>query len=122
MPKRAMRKAPTPEAALAPAPALPRSLLFDQDYWLMRCEGFTVRLDGRTAGVVEELRFASRLDRPDLLVVRRRRPPRRRLLVPTEDVEEIEPRARRILVRRLPESPAGPAGLLRRLLARRRSS
>ncbi len=118
MPKRAVRKTAT--APPAPAPALPRSLLFDRDYWLMRCEGFTVRLDGRTAGVVEELRFASRLDRPDVLVVRRRRLSRRRLLVPAGDVADIDPRGRQILVRRLPESTETTGGLLRRALSRLR--
>jgi hypothetical protein len=121
MPKRAVRTIATPQAGPGPAPALPRSLLFDRDYWLMRCEGFSVKVDGRTAGSVEELRFASRLDRPDLLVVRGRPPSRRRVLVSAADVEEIDPRQRRIVARRLAQEPSQPSGPLRRILAHLRN-
>ncbi len=82
----------------AVAPALPRSLLFDRDYWLMRCEGFTVTAGGRSLGRVEELRFGSRLDRPDSLVVRSRYLPRRRLVVSARDVDDIDPRRRLVSV------------------------
>ncbi len=81
--------------------AFPRSRAFDRDYWLMRCEGYRVQAGDARAGVVDEVRFGSRLDRPDLLAVRTGRLVRRVVLVPVEEVEEIDPHARLVRVRSL---------------------
>ena len=43
---------------------------FDSDYWLCRCEGFQVDSRHGPLGTVEEVRFHSRVDRPDWLAVR----------------------------------------------------
>jgi len=43
---------------------------FDSDYWLCRCEGFQVDFRHGLLGTVEEVRFHSRVDRPDWLAVR----------------------------------------------------
>jgi hypothetical protein len=48
----------------------PRPLGWDTDYWLCRCEGFAVEAPQGRLGIVEEVRFRSRLDRPDELLVR----------------------------------------------------
>jgi len=123
MAKGVARMSATSEESVSVTPALPRSLLFDRDYWLMRCEGFSVTVEGRPLGIVEELRFGSCLDRPDALVVRGRYLPRRRLFVLARDVEEIDPRRRVLLVRgasSLPRSRITWWEWLRRALARRR--
>ena len=52
-------------------PRSARRRAFDADYWLCRCEGF--RVDSTRhgpVGTVEEIRFHSRVDRPDWLAVR----------------------------------------------------
>jgi hypothetical protein len=64
----------------------------EPDYWLRRCEGFTVcSPPQRHVGLVEEVRYRSRIDRPDVLVVRTSPFRRRLVIVPVEEVEEILP-------------------------------
>jgi hypothetical protein len=77
----------------------PRALCFDRDYWLCRCDGFDVYRDGRWVGRVEELRFLSREDRPDWLMVRGRLFRRHPQAVTVDDVETIEPQAREVALR-----------------------
>lgn len=73
----------------------PRPVRFGADYWLSRCVGFRIDWpDGH--GTVEEVRFGSRHDRPDVLVVRTGRVRRRRLLVATDDVASLLPRERSV--------------------------
>ncbi len=84
---------------------------FDRDYWLCRCEGFRVEAPAGWVGTVVELRFGSRLDRPDLLVVRVGRFGRRLLLVSVVGVEEIRPREERLVLGLVPAA----SGLLPRL-------
>ncbi len=40
----------------------PRALAWDHDYWLCGCEGFTVDTATGRLGLVEAVRFGSRLD------------------------------------------------------------
>lgn len=62
----------------------------DRDYWLTRCDGFLVEApDGRAVGVVEGVRFGSRIDRPEQLEVAVGRVRRRLLLVSVDDVEYV---------------------------------
>jgi hypothetical protein len=70
-----------------------------RDYWLGRCAGFTVEADGRPCGRVEWVRYGSRVDRPDALVVRRGRLRRRLFVVRADDVLEIDPWLERVVVR-----------------------
>ena len=60
--------------AVATAPGAvrkaPSRITFDRNYWLCRCEGFRVDSRHGPLGTVEELRFHSRVDRPDWLAVR----------------------------------------------------
>lgn len=84
---------------------LPRTVRFDHDYWLGRCTGYRVETATGKLGTVESLRFDSRHDRPDFLVVRTRAFRPRYLAVPVDDVVEIVPGERRVLVRAAPEQP-----------------
>ena len=78
---------------------LPRTVRFGRDYWLGRCVGYRVDSPGGRVGLVESLRFDSRADRPDFLVVRTRSVRPRFLAVPVDDVEEIVPAERRLTLR-----------------------
>lgn len=78
-------------------PSWTRSTL-DREYWLSQCIGFTVDSDDGRIGVVEELRFLSRADRPDHLIVRGGRFGRRQLVVNESDIETIVPREKRIRI------------------------
>jgi len=68
--------------------------------------GFTVMsAERRRVGVVAWLRYSSRPDRPDALAVRTGlRQHRRVILIGIEDVQEVDPRTRRVILR-----PAVPA-------------
>ena len=77
----------------------PRPIVFDDDYWLCRCEGFRVYTSGRRVGVITELRFRSRLDRPDELVVRGGLLGNRVVVVAVDEVADVLPRQERIMLR-----------------------
>jgi hypothetical protein len=68
------------------------------DYWLTRCEGFTVRAGGRNLGVVERLGFAAVGARVDTLVVRKRH--RRSRALESGQVLAVVPARRLLLARR----------------------
>ena len=72
--------------------------------WLARCEGFgVVSPDGRI-GAVEEVRYgpSRRWDSPSELVVLAGRAGRRLLIVPTEDVADVDPERRLVVLRSTP--------------------
>src|SRR5262245_15771040 len=71
----------------------------NHDALLVRCEGFAVDSPVGLVGVVEGLRFDSRIDVPDFLEVRGGRLGRELLLVPVEAVQEVSPEEERVLVR-----------------------
>jgi hypothetical protein len=72
----------------------------DANHWLCQCEGFLVDGSAGTVGVVEDLIFDTRGDRPDLLVVRRGGRHRLRTVdVPVESVLDVRPDERRIILR-----------------------
>jgi hypothetical protein len=75
----------------------PRTTSFD--HWLCRCQGFRVSSPAGPVGVVEELRFLSRVDRPDALAARAGR---RLLIVPVEEVADLIPGEQRIVLRSAP--------------------
>jgi hypothetical protein len=72
------------------------------DYWLRRCEGFRVDSPDGRVGVVEEVRYVSRSDRPDVIVVRAGLFGRLRLLVPVGEIAKIVPDEERVALRRPP--------------------
>jgi hypothetical protein len=70
----------------------------DRNYWLARCEGFEVYAGRTRLGVVESLRFERHTDRPDSVVVRSGLLRLRRTVVAVDDVVEILPRRKRLLL------------------------
>ena len=93
-----------------------RTPAFDFDYRLCRCEGFRVDSPGGRVGIVEEVHFRSRIDRPDVLVVRTRLDGR--LLIRAEDVSEVSLRDERVVLLRAPQRDEKDlARLLRNCLA-----
>jgi hypothetical protein len=81
----------------------PRPVAWDLDYWLCRCEGFRVDAPTERVGVVEAIRFGSRVDRPDELLVRGGVLGTRRIVIDVTDVEEVVPRQQRLVLRCTPE-------------------
>ena len=79
----------------------PRDSAYGRDYWLHRCEGFRVEAAGREIGTVHGLRFNGSIE-PDLLEVRTGLFGRRVLLIPVEQVKELLPKKRRIVLRASP--------------------
>ena len=72
------------------------------DYKLCRCEGFEVDSPTSRVGVVDGLRYYSRIDRPDVLEVRAGPFGRQLLLIPVEDVEQILVDEGRLILRSTP--------------------
>jgi hypothetical protein len=70
---------------------------------LARCEGFRVDSPAGVLGIVDGLRFVSRIDEPDLLEVRGGRFGRELALIPVEAVDEISLAEERIVVRAVPK-------------------
>jgi len=81
------------------------------DYWLSRCEGFTVRAGGRSLGIVERLAFGMPAGRVEALVLRKRR--RRRRALAAGQVLAVVP-ARQLLLARRPRRSASARRALRR--------
>ncbi len=117
---------PAPAAARRPARQVEivrLDALPPRESWLHRCEGFTVELPDGTVGTVEEARYGSRYDRPDRLAVRVGRWRSRLVLVPVDEVEDIDPAEELVLLRGEPdrghsdsfERPQPLAGLLESL-------
>jgi hypothetical protein len=79
-----------------------RTPTFDLDYRLCRCQGFRVDSPRGREGVVQEVRFGSRIDRPDALAVGTRLLGRL-LLIPVDDVEEVVLSEERVVLTRAPE-------------------
>ena len=79
-----------------------RPLAFDTDYWLCRCHGFHVDSPAGRVGLVEEVRFGSRHDRPDELVLRTGMFANRQVVVPVAEVEQIVLRQQRLILRAPP--------------------
>jgi len=71
-----------------------------EQHWLNRCEGFWVRSQTGTVGIVEEVRFGSCIDRPEMLAVRTDPFGRSLLVVPVDEVDSILWRTETILLRR----------------------
>ena len=68
------------------------------EYWLSRCEGFTVRAGHRILGVVDEVEHYANGGHADQLVLRR--PRRRHTTLTTGDVLAVVPARKLLLARR----------------------
>ncbi len=77
---------------------LPNSRVWGDDYWLTRCEGFSVDGPSGHLGFVSEVHFRSRLDRPDELVVRGGLLGSRLTVVPVSEATEVLPGPERIVL------------------------
>ncbi len=99
---RALESGP-PDAGAADAPRQlvnrSTSAALERDYWLCRCEGFAVESASGRIGVVEGLRFRSRIDQPDELEVRGGLFGRDLMLIPVEDVDQVRPREQSVTLR-----------------------
>jgi hypothetical protein len=91
---------------MAAGPQLPEGVAYGFDYWLRRCEGFRVDSPQGRVGFVEEVRYASRLDRPDLIAVRAGLLGRLLLIVPVGEIAEILASEERIVLHRSPRPTA----------------
>lgn len=80
----------------------PRDSAYGRDYWLHRCQGFRVESPDGEVGRVHGLRFRGSIE-PDLLEVRTGLFGRRVLLISVEQVEELLPKKRRIVLRASPQ-------------------
>jgi hypothetical protein len=73
------------------------------EYWLSRCEGFTVRAGHRTLGVVEAVDHEGHAGRADTLVIQKRH--HRRRTLPTQQVLAVVPARKELLARRNHRTP-----------------
>jgi hypothetical protein len=99
---------------MAAGPHRPRSTAPDLDYWLRRCEGFRVDSPQGRVGFVEEVRYASRCDRPDVIAVRAGRLGRLLLIIPVGEVAEIPPGEELVVLHRSPRPSATESTQTRR--------
>ena len=76
----------------------PRRSSLGTDYWLHRCEGFRVETPVGRIGTVKGVRFQGSIE-PELLEVRAGLLGHRLVLIPVAQVQEIQPKQRRIIVR-----------------------
>jgi hypothetical protein len=81
-----------------------RERLGSRHYWLCRCEGFRVDSPDGRFGLVEAVMFRRRPDEPDALVVRAGVLGRRLVLVPIDDVADVAPRRKRVVLSRVPDA------------------
>ena len=93
-----------------------RTPTFDLDYRLCRCEGFRVDSPRGRVGVVEEVRFRSRIDRPDVLAVRTGLVGGL-VLIPANEVDEVSLAEERVVIRHAPERGERDLVRLRKRLA-----
>lgn len=84
----------------------------NQAYWTGRCQGFDVQAaDGRHVGMVDHVVYATRIDRPDLVVVAGRRWPHRTRAVPIGGIVEMRPSDRLVVVAMEGGRSAGRVGV-----------
>ena len=91
-----------PGSAAAPGTGPSFGTPAEPDYRLSRCEGFDVNSPTRRVGVVDGLRYLSRIDRPDVLEVRAGPFGRQLLLIPVEEVDQILVEEGRLILRSTP--------------------
>ena len=68
-------------------------------YWLRRCHGFRVESRDGRIGTVEDILYGAEHDQPSALVVRTGLLRQRCELIPIEEIDTIEPRLQRLVVR-----------------------
>lgn len=99
----ALRNSRSSRARLAEAVTEPSlTVPPERGFALCRCEGFRVDSPTGRVGVVEGLRYQSRIDQPDALEVRAGWLGRKLLLIPVDDVDQIFVDEGRLVVRMQP--------------------
>jgi hypothetical protein len=79
----------------------------DADFTLGHCQGFDVVEDGAPVGIVSDVRYGSRLDRPDEVEITVGRFRRRSFWIPVDEVVEISFADEAVVLgHRLSRSPA----------------
>lgn len=71
-------------------------------FWLRRCHGFRVDSAEGRVGIVEDVLYGVEHDRASALVVRTGLLRQRREVVPVEEVDGIDPRLERVILRARP--------------------
>ena len=71
-----------------------------EGYWLRHCHGFRVDSPAGRVGIVEDVLYGAELDRPSALAVRGGLFGRRLEVVEIEQVEAVQPRHKRVRLRR----------------------
>jgi hypothetical protein len=74
----------------------------ERDYLLCRCEGFEVDSPGGRVGIVDGIRYLSRIDQPDVLEVRTGPFGRDLMLIPVGEVDHIQVAEGRLVLRSTP--------------------
>jgi hypothetical protein len=77
----------------------PRRSSYGREHWLHRCDGFVVETATRRLGKVVGVRFGAGSNKPEVIEVRAGLLGRTLLLLSVEDVIEILPEQRRVLVK-----------------------
>ena len=76
-------------------------------YWLRRCEGFRVETPTRRIGQVAGIRYGERSNEPAVLEVRAGFLGRTLLLISVDDIVELDPDVRRLVVNDPPRQIPG---------------
>ena len=73
-------------------------MIDERNYRLSSCVGFAAFDPGGRIGVVADLHYGSRSDRPDFLVIRRGLIRQRRISISVEQIVEIDMAGRKVVV------------------------
>jgi hypothetical protein len=76
----------------------PRRSTYGRGYWLRRCEGFAVETPTRRIGRVAGIRYGELSNEPAVLEVRAGMFGRKTLLIGVDDIAQVDPEKRRIVV------------------------
>ena len=76
----------------------PRRSTYDRGYWLRRCDGFRVETRAKRVGRVAGVRYGERSNEPAILEVRAGFLGCKLMLIRVEDVSEIAPESRRVIL------------------------
>jgi hypothetical protein len=84
----------------------------DDGYWLARCQGFAVIAPEGRIGTVEEVRYGAsrRWDSPSTLAVLPDGAGRRILIVPVQDVAEVDSERQTVVLRETPHVVSTESG------------
>jgi hypothetical protein len=76
----------------------PRRSSYGPEYWLRRCEGFLVETPTRRIGRVIGIRYGEATNEPEVLEVRAGLLGRTILLISVQDIDQVLPDKRRLLL------------------------